>query len=307
MKQNVNFNFFVDVLKKKKMNFKIYLSQNSQVVIYQDEFTGELKKEIFSDKKINPKVFSISKKIKEETEFFLINNTRFKRRQDRHSIRYYHYDQLKDGLKHFYYIDLSSAYITSLLNNNIISKKLFNEINSLNKKERLIALGMLAYEPYEIAFIDGVQVEMKEGLNRINNYYSPVFFTACDYIQKVMEHVIKLLDGKFIFYWVDGIFFDSQEHFNLISDYLNTLKYQFKIGSCYDLKVIDKEFHYDIKFKQSEKKDGVYKLNPKNYSIPHYFREIEERKENYNLIINGDFDKLLANYKNKKTNKNSNN
>jgi hypothetical protein len=300
-KKRKNFNLYVDSLKDSFETFKLLLSKNSQTII----FNGQ--KLFFAQKKINPKIFHIVKKIKSETlDGFLSKNKLFNDRESRAGIRYYHYNNVPEKLDRFYYIDISSCYISILKNHGIISSKLFDEINQLEKSDRLISLGMCAYEPYEINFIEGVQGVPE----RVYNIYSPIFYYACNETMKLMDKIIELLEGNFLFYWVDGIFFKDIKYYYLISDFLKSNNYQFSFGACSNFKSFKKKSHYYCYFLQSQikKNNGeiVHKYNWKEYSIPYYFEDMKERRENYNLIIRGEFDKLVENYKEQLKNRNSN-
>lgn len=295
MKKEVNkrLDHIVNNLINEKKSFTLYLSQNSQSIV----LSG--KKTFFSAKKLNPKIFQVSKKIKKESEDFLAENDQYNNREERRKINYFNYKPFKN-LKRFYFVDIKSAYITSLFNLKIISEDLLKEVNSLKKHERLIALGILAFEPYEVIYIDGVQISMK----RLSNPYSTVFFKACATIADIMNELIRRIDDRFIFYWVDGIFFESQKDYFDIKNYLDTLGYEYRFGSCFDLKYKECVNHYKISFWQADKG----KLEKKNYSIPFYFAEQDEKKKNYELIQAGNFKELLLNYRkkiNQDNNKNS--
>ena len=282
-KRNNNFNVYLTMLKEQKSTFTLLLSKNSQSITINE------KKNFFSERKLNYRIFGISKNIKNETKDFISVNTKFRDRKDRGTIRYYHYNIIPNKLKRFYYIDISSCYISILRQKKIISKELFDKINALPKKDRLISLGMLAHEPYKIEFIEGVQ----QVPTRVINEYAPVFYTACYYTQQLMEKIIKLINGDFIFYWVDGIFFKDIAHYNLVKDYLKTNKFKFSFGSCYNLESKLTDNYYDISFMQKDKN----KLEFKDYSIPIYFQDREENKQANELLINGNFDKLHEHFK----------
>lgn len=288
---NRNLTSLIDSLKKSKSSFKVHLSKNSQIVFTNND-AGEVKKIPFSKKKLNPKIFHVSKKIKEESSIFLHYNKEFFDKQDRGAIRYYNYNPLPKSLKRFYFIDISACYITILKNKKVISESMYNQINSLPKGERLISLGMLAYEPYEVIYEKGIRTSVK----RIPNEYSPIFYYACALTQELMEKIINKIDNRYLFYWVDGIFFKNQSDYNLAKDILKTLGFKFRFGSCYNLKTKDKGNYYKVTFQQNDKGE----LTKKEYSIPVYFEDYKEKKESYNFIINEDFDSLLANYSTKK-------
>lgn len=273
-------NFLIDSEK----DFNIYLSRNSIKI---HEFNGaDTIKHFYAKNKLNPKVFSVVKKIKKQCDLFYENNPE-KLDYDRQRIKYYNYNhsELKKT-KRFYYIDFSSCYITVLRNIKLIDNELFKTINSLPKSDRLISLGMLAYEPYLIQYKKGV---MNENVQKVKNDYSKFFFLACHLTTDLMQEVIKRIDNKYMFYWVDGIFFDNADIYYKVFDYLKSKKMLFRFGSCYDFDVVEKDRYYNISFWQSDKN----KFEIKRYNIPKYFQEIEKKRKINALIFKGDLDSAI--------------
>lgn len=294
MSKSLQFDNIVKLLCSEGADFKLRLSANSQIII------KDKQKAAFNNSRLNPKIFHIAKKIKNEADIFLHYNPEF-RNGDKYAIRYYNYNKIPSKLKRFYFIDISSCYITCLKNAKIISNNLFDEINSLPKSERLISLGMLAYEPYEIEYENG----KRKSIKKVGNEYSHVFYHACYLTMLLMENIIKLIGNEYLFYWVDGIFFKDQYHYYIIRDYLSSLGFKFKCGSCYNLRSKDKGNYIDMKFyqfkagnKQAKKpKDRNDKLEFKVYNMPHYFEDYIQRRKNYELILKEDYESLLLNYK----------
>jgi hypothetical protein len=240
---------------------------------------------------LNPAVFHVSKKIKLAHHEYWNNQEVDFTEKDRFWIKYYNYNRISNikQSRRFYYIDLSSAYITALKNKGLINNELFNSINLLPKKDRLISLGMLAYEPYELDYRNG---EL-HGTQRIKNEYSKTFYLACRELQLVMEAIIKKINSNYLWYWVDGIFFENFSDYYLIKDILESKKYKFRFGSCFNLNIINNSNHYNLRFDQTDK--GL--IEYKEYNIPHYFEEIKIKKENFTHIINENYSELLDNYK----------
>lgn len=287
-KKRTSFNSMVDLLKENEENFKLYVSKNSQKIHRQLD-DGEIMKSFFTDNKLNPKVFHISNKIKKAHHEFWDKQKEDFTEKDRFWIKYYNYNKLNTGcIKRFYYVDLSSAYITALRNKGLIQLDLFNSINTLPKKERLIALGMLAYEPYEMSYEKGKLIQIQ----RIRNEYSKTFYLACRELQLIMESIIKKIDSNYLWYWVDGIFFENFSDYYLIRDILESNKFKFRFGSCFDLNIINNSNHYNLQFEQTDKGS----IETKEYNIPHYFEEIKLKKENFTHILNENYSELLINY-----------
>jgi hypothetical protein len=281
-----NYKIIRDYLIKSEKDFELYLSRNS--IKIHEHNDAEIIKHFYAKDKLNPKVFSVVKKIKLQCdEFYLKRPELFEFDRDRKGILYYNYNhkELKT-LNRFYYIDFSSCYISVLRNVGLIDNDLFKIINSLPKKDRLIALGILAYEPYLIKYKKGV---MQDDIKKIKSDYSKFFFLACYLTTELMRDIIKKIDNKYIFYWVDGIFFEDKNIYYLVKDFLRSRKMSFRFGSCFDLSVVEKERYYNISFYQSDKN----KFEIKRYNMPKYFQEIEKKKRIDNYIYNGDIDSAI--------------
>lgn len=279
-----NYKVLKNYLIESEKDFNIYISRNSIKI---HEFNdSDIIKHFYAKNKLNPKVFSIVKKIKKACDYFEANNPEYLK-YDRQRIKYYNYNhsELKT-IKRFYYIDFSACYITQLKNVGLFSSELFNSINSLPKKDRLISLGMLAYEPYLIKYKNGI---MDEHVEKIKNDYSKFFFLACHLTTDLMEQVIKRIDNKYIFYWVDGIFFEDKNIYYLIRDYLSSINMNFRFGSCYDLRVIENNRYYNVSFYQSDKNE----FEIKRYNIPKYFAEVEKKRKITSLILSGNIDEAI--------------
>ena len=302
-----DFEMWLDYLTNRKETFDLFISKYTVVLKSYNEETGKETRKSFSDKSLNFKIFHIVKKLKTEVEIWLMNNENFHEVKERAMIRHYNYvNNLPKEIKEFYFVDISAAYLTSLYLNNIISEFIFNLINELPKKDRLITLGMLAYEPFKIPYVDGIKGEIE----KVRNYYSPVFYTACALIETLMDDLIKLISDKgellsihsfdrsenYLFYWVDGLFFRNKNDINTISEFLTNKGYKFRIGTCYNWKLKEHDNYFNLEFEQEDKG----KLEKKVYNIPYHFQNIKDRTENIKLLRNGDFPALFAKFKEQK-------
>lgn len=284
MKKNINYLNKIKLLKEQKRDFYIDISKRSKKIVMLDEFgpRGGNKKHFYSDKKLNPLIFHLSKKIKNEADIYFHYNPQ-DIKPNRNTLRYYNYNSKQFiDTDRFYYIDFSACYLRVLNNRGVISNLLFNEINRLPKKDRLICLGMLAYEPYRIHYRNG---ERYGAIKQIENEYSHVFYFACQLTQELIENIIKRINNDYIFYWVDGIFFNNPVIYYAVRDYLKSINMQFRFGSCNSFKALDKDKYWHLSFNQSDKKEyGI-----KRYNIPIYFRDMELRRGFYESILNGNY------------------
>lgn len=133
-------------------------------------------------------------------------------------------------------IDITSAYATCLKNNGLITQKTYDFLKSLNKTERLPCVGMLATSHTKFKYENGECVN----IDVYRSPTAPVFFYLIDEINYVMQTIEFYLGNKFIFYWVDGVFFDyntSPKVVKQIEDFLTERGYDYKYEDVQDFKV----------------------------------------------------------------------
>lgn len=285
MKKNINYLNKIKLLKEQGRDFDIYVSKRSKKIVMMDEVgpRGGNVNHFYSDKKLNPLIFHLCNKIKYEADiYFGINSKDIN--PNRNTLRYYNYNvsQFND-IGRFYYVDFSACYLRVLNNRGVISDGLYTEINRLPKQDRLVCLGMLAYEPYRIRYRNG---ERYGAIEQIKNEYSHVFYLACQLTQELMENIIRRVNNDYIFYWVDGIFFKNPVIFYAVRDWLKSINMPMRFGSCSQFKFIDKGKYYHLSFYQSDKN----KLEIKRYNIPVFFRDMELRRSFYENILNGNYE-----------------
>lgn len=152
-------------------------------------------------------------------------------------------------------IDISSAYLSVLRNENIISENTFDWINSTSTKNkkaktaRLKSVGMFAKNPMKLIFEKG---EIKE-FDQTRNPFAWVFFLACQKTGEAMEKCKKELGDDFLFYWVDGIFFrNNTEKIPKILEILKTLGFNSKQENVRNLRKSEKTLLFE--------KDGKEKI-----------------------------------------------
>lgn len=103
--------------------------------------------------------------------------------------------------------DINSAYACILHNAGYISKETFTRIMKLPKVERLACLGMIASRKEIYHMNKKNEVEIIED---INNPLSPFFYFCADKTFNIMEDVrVNILQGDFLFSWVDGIYYNQ--------------------------------------------------------------------------------------------------
>lgn len=134
-----------------------------------------------------------------------------------------------DLSKSIWCIDISSAYITILKNDKMISKALFERINKLPKADRLRVVGSLATKKYYNTYEKGVLVDSRMKANE----FSKFFFYCVSRTFETMNRISHKLGNNFILSWVDCVFFTCEGNVNYITDYLKSNGLKSKLERCY--------------------------------------------------------------------------
>lgn len=142
-------------------------------------------------------------------------------------VKYYEVVSKEDFVsKEIYNIDLTSAYLHVLKNENIISDDLYKKLNKLPKIDRLGIVGMLASKKH-VYYMKGDNIEDLEIIE--DKGLSNLFFYCVFKTHEIMTEIKKILGESFVFIWVDGIYFTDQEKIKECKEYLKTINYPFKV------------------------------------------------------------------------------
>lgn len=101
------------------------------------------------------------------------------------------------------YIDIRSAYLTTLLNTGLITIETFDMVSRGRKIDRLKAVGMLATNKTTFHFIEG---ELKQTTNQTDKVMANYFFFCCFKIGEIMNQIAEHYNDDFLFFWFDGIY-----------------------------------------------------------------------------------------------------
>lgn len=162
------------------------------------------------------------------------------------------------NLKNVYNIDLTAAYLHILLNEKIISQNLFDELNKLDKQDRLSIVGMLAGRKSQYNFDENGKIISHEIIE--DKQLRNVFFHCVQCTFLIMQQIKYLIDESYIFSWVDGVYFSNESDTFLINEYLRELNYPCTIETLSDFKYINKKDHVLITFDKGVK--------TKSFNIP---------------------------------------
>ena len=150
-----------------------------------------------------------------------------------------------------YNIDITSAYATVLLNNNIITKETYNYLRTISKPNRLKAVGMLATQTAIYEFINGMPISFK--IKSIPDQRN-IFLFCCYEIGRIMDEISIAIGKDFIFYWVDGIYFKNEKNKEIIQNILNNYNYKHTFEQLNNFEIINKLNYIDINFDRKEKR-----------------------------------------------------
>lgn len=213
---------FMDYLNQCNYTYTLSTTTNSSIIIYSDLYhkykvvfsdgvymskkemilQRQLKKEIEKNTKDQDVKFSSAKKI----HFFEFDS----------SLRYM-VETSGDciDIKNVMEMDITKAYYQMAFNLGYISEKFFKMTLTLPKIIRLRLLGSIATKRVVETFKNGKVIEMKivEDLRMRD-----IWFHICYNVGKVMKECSQAIQDYFIFYWVDGIYFQRHPKFDTNND-----------------------------------------------------------------------------------------
>lgn len=213
---------FMDYLNQCNYTYTLSTTTNSSIIIYSDLYhkykvvfsdgvymskkemilQRQLKKEIEKNTKDQDVKFSSAKKI----HFFEFDS----------SLRYM-VETSGDciDIKNVMEMDITKAYYQMAFNLGYISEKFFKMTLTLPKIIRLRLLGSIATKRVVETFKNGKVIEMRivEDLRMRD-----IWFHICYNVGKVMKECSQAIQDYFIFYWVDGIYFQRHPKFDTNND-----------------------------------------------------------------------------------------
>jgi hypothetical protein len=177
-------------------------------------------------------------------------------------------------------IDISSAYATCLLRNGLITESTYKILKSLPKAERLPCVGMLATSHTNFFYENGECVNVETFRSKTAN----VFFFLIDEINAIMQTIQYQLGSRFIFYWVDGIFFDyntDKQTVKLVEEFLMYQGYDYKYENVNDFKIVQDDNNLVIQMlKNKEYKEYTIGKDNVGDAIKTYLNENIKKQKN---------------------------
>ena len=133
-------------------------------------------------------------------------------------------------------LDLSSAYATTLFISGLISQSTYGYLSSLPKRQRLVAVGMLAKKAIVYTYEDGecTDVSIEKGK------YADIFFFLINKVNEAMKECKSIAADDYIFHWTDGLFVNysiPKIKLRQIERYLSDCGYKYKYEKVEDFSV----------------------------------------------------------------------
>ena len=213
---------FIDYLNQCNYTFTLSTTTNSSIIVYKDLYHHY--KVVFSDGVyMSKKEMILQRQLKKEIE----KNTKD---QDISfsSAKKIHFFEFDSSLKYMVEttgdcvdinnvleMDITKAYYQMAYNLGYLSEKFFKMTLTLPKIIRLRLLGSIATKRVVETYKNGKVVEMKivEDLRMRD-----IWFHICYNVGKVMKQCSDATQDFFIFYWVDGIYFQRHPKFDTKND-----------------------------------------------------------------------------------------
>jgi hypothetical protein len=215
----------------------------------------------FMQDKMNPRCFGAANGIKKDIKSYLEQLAAYGEPPpiiDRR-VNYYQFampERLKQTGHTIYNIDIKSAYASVLAQHELITPATASNLSSLAKKDRLASVGMLASNKYSYTFNEEnvlSAVEYNEG------EYSDFFYFCIRHTQKLMETIQEMLGKDFLFYWVDGIYFENIKHRGAIEKYLQEEGYRNSFDILEEFHAFENNKQFTIYF-EKEGKQKMFKV-----------------------------------------------
>ena len=213
---------FINYLNACNHTFVLSTTTNSSIIVYSDKYHQY--KVIFSDGVyMSKKEMILQRQLKKEIE----KNTKdqeisFSKDKKIHFFEFdsslkYMVETSGDciDINNVIEMDITKAYYQMAYNLVYLSKKFFEMTLTLPKIIRLRLLGSIATKRIIETYKDGKVIKMKivEDLRMRD-----IWFEICYNVGKVMKECSEAIQDYFVFYWVDGIYFQRHPHFNEQND-----------------------------------------------------------------------------------------
>jgi hypothetical protein len=193
-------------------------------------FTNEVNY-FFFDEALSNKALGMIGKVKKEVSERYTGGVKWSK--DRVKFCVYNKFELKPDtyIPNVIEVDVKAAYLTTAFNMGLISEKLFKELQTLKKIERLKVMGAMAVNKWVFEYRNGKEIKFYQ---ECNEHLRSAWFNICYRVDKLLVSIKHFLRNRFLFYYVDGIYF-TPSTITDIDDVCNIISahgYDFKVKQC---------------------------------------------------------------------------
>lgn len=174
-------------------------------------------------------------------------------------------ERLKQGSHTIYNIDIKSAYANVLKNHSLISPRTFYYMTRLSKTQRLACIGMLAATKEIMEMVGNEVIERRKEVLPTENW----FYFCVQRTNELMNACRSLITRDFLFYWVDGIFFDNERNAKAVGELLQGKGYKYSFDVCTDFKYHEDDKGRRIEYFKGEEKKKLF-LPKKNSGVDEF-------------------------------------
>ena len=198
-----NLQNYIDFLKNTNSNFILENSTYTAKIITEKTIIN------FTTKNLTMKCFIATQMIKGD-----INKSNIKKPKiSVHDLEYFEQNLKSELINNVVNFDITKAYPTILFADGFITKKTFDYLCSVNKSERLAAIGMLARKKNITTFENGKAINTTIDRKETSEY----FFYLVDKTNKIIKEIRQNVNLRFLFSWVDGIYFEYSNENDLFA------------------------------------------------------------------------------------------
>lgn len=196
---------YTELLGRQKLKFTIRRVNRNWTL---DSPLGKMR---FGTKTISPRGMSFIKQVGHYVKKNNIAGLYPKKTREELNLKYMMFDYRRRNKIHnkATEIDLSNAYWTTAREMKIISEEIYQKGLDYEKIERLAALGSLAKKVYERKF-NGKKYG-KAKLISDSRETKHLWYAISDQVDQLMQKGARKAGKKFMFYWVDAIFFENDK------------------------------------------------------------------------------------------------
>jgi len=198
-----NLQNYIDFLKNTNSNFTLENSTYTAKIITEKTIIN------FTTKNLTMKCFIAAQMIKGDITKSKIEKPKI----SVHDLEYFEQNLKSELIQKVVNFDITKAYPTILFADGFITKKTFDYLCSVNKSERLAAIGMLARKKNITTFENGKPINTTIDRKETSEY----FFYLVDKTNKIIKEIRQNVNLRFLFSWVDGIYFEYSNENDLFA------------------------------------------------------------------------------------------